>query len=359
MNWNDLRGHGDQVEMLRRSIGRGRLAHAYLFAGPAGVGKSRFARIFAQCLFCERHSDEELLSCGECSGCRQMQSASHPDFFLVGCPEGKGEIPVAVFYGSGEKRGKEGLIHDLSLRPMAGSRRVAIIDDANRMNDEGANGMLKTLEEPPPNSLLILIAENLDAVLPTIRSRCQLLRFGALSTDDVADLLIENELTTDSAEAASVAAMSDGSLQTAAQLLNPALRNLRERLYGFLSEPDMKPLDAAKALTSGLDEISGETHEQRRGAGWLIRFAQEFYRQAVLQLSGEANFSQAIPSQVQQFAQRLRSRGLGGTELAMDLFDRCVLAENHIDWNINPGKAIESLFDDLARTSRSRLAQQA
>ncbi len=357
MNWDDLRGHGDQVTMLRRSIARGRLAHAYLFAGPPGVGKSRFARIFAQCLFCERHSDEELLACGECSGCKQMQAASHPDFFLVGCPEGKGEIPVAVFYGSGDKRGKEGLIHDLSLRPMAGSRRVAIIDDANKMNEEGANGMLKTLEEPPPNSLLILIAENLDAVLPTIRSRCQLLRFGALSTDDVAELLIENEFTADADDAASVAAMSDGSLQTAAQLLNPALRNLRERLYGFLSEPDMKPLDAAKTLTSGLDEISSETHEQRRGAGWLIRFAQEFYRQAVLLLSGESQGGLIIPPEVQQFARRLQSRGLAGTELAMDLFDRCVLAENHIDWNVNPGKAIESLFDDLARTSRSRSAK--
>ncbi|MHC4877705.1 MAG: DNA polymerase III subunit delta' [Planctomycetota bacterium] len=354
MNWDDLRGHGDQVTMLRRSIARGRLAHAYLFAGPAGVGKSRFARIFAQCLFCERHTDEELLTCGECSGCKQMQAASHPDFFFVGCPEGKGEIPVAVFYGSGDKRGKEGLIHDLSLRPMAGSRRVAIIDDANKMNDEGANGMLKTLEEPPPNSLLILIAENLDAVLPTIRSRCQLLRFGALATEDVADLLVESELTTDTAEASAVAAMSEGSLQTAAQLLNPTLRNLREQLYGFLSEPDMKPLDAAKTLTSGLDEIGGDTHEQRRGAGWLVRFAQEFYRQSVLLLSGIAASDATIPTEVQRYAQRLQSQGLGGTELAMDLFDRCVLAENHIDWNVNPGKAIESLFDDLARTSRSR-----
>ncbi|MBI1311908.1 DNA polymerase III subunit delta' [bacterium] len=355
MNWDDLRGHGGQVEMLRRSIARGRLAHAYLFAGPAGVGKSGFARIFAQCLFCERHADEELLACGECSGCKQMQGESHPDFFFVGCPEGKGEIPVAVFYGSGDKRGKEGLIHDLSLRPMAGSRRVAVIDDANKMNEEGANGMLKTLEEPPPNSLLILIAENLDAVLPTIRSRCQLLRFGALSTNDVTELLLEKELTTNATDAASVAAMSDGSLQTAAQLLNPALRTLRERLYGFLSEPDMKPLDAAKTLTSGLDEIGGDTHEQRRGAGWLIRFAQEFYRQTVLVLSGESLAGQSIPSEVQQFARRLQSRGLAGTELAMDLFDRCVLAENHIDWNVSPGKTIESLFDDLARMSRSRV----
>lgn len=338
--------------MLRRSVQRGRLAHAYLFAGPAGVGKSRFARIFAQSLFCERCDDEALDACNECSSCRQMNAGTHPDFFHIGCPEGKNEIPVSAFCGAGDKRGKEGLIHDLSLRPMAGTRRIAVLDDANRMNVEGANAMLKTLEEPPPNSLLILVAENLDAVLPTIRSRCQLVRFAPLATADVADLLLQNEIAANADEAAAAAAMSDGSLQTAGQLLNPALRSLRDRLFSFLASGDLNPLEAAKTMSDGIEELGGDTAEQRRNAGWLIRFAQEFYRQTTLCLSGAAEISSAAGREVETYARQMSSRGAAGSEQVMALFDRCVLAENHVDWNVSPARTLESLFDDLARITR-------
>ncbi|MDA0284258.1 MAG: DNA polymerase III subunit delta' [Planctomycetota bacterium] len=358
MNWDDLRGHRDQIEMLRRSIERGRQAHAYLFAGSPGIGKSRFARIFAQAMFCERHADTELLTCEECSPCRQMNAGSHPDFFSIGCPEGKNEIPVSVFFGSPERRGQEGLIYNLSLRPMAGTRRIALIDDANRMNEEGANAMLKTLEEPPPHSMLILIAENLDALLPTIRSRCQLVRFSSLATDDITDLLLENELASTPEEATAAANMSDGSLHIAAQLLNPALRTLRLKLYESLATSGIRPIEVAKAMTSGIDQIGGDTNEQRRNAGWLIRFAQEFYRQVVLRLSGDGISQGAGSELVERFSSLLTAQGHMGIELAMELFDRCVLAESHISWNIAPTKTMESLFDDLARTIRNGLRPQ-
>jgi len=351
MNWTDLRGHHDRIDMLRRSFGRGRMAHAWLFAGPAGVGKALFARIFAQCLLCESHTDQELLACGSCSGCRQMDAGTHPDFFHVRCPEGKSEIPVEVFLGPPEKRGRAGLIYDLSLRPMAGRRRIAIIDDANRLNDEGANCMLKTIEEPPPDALLILIADNLDAVLPTIRSRCQLIRFSPLNRSDLGELLTSTGLAKDPAEAASVAAISDGSLQTAAQLLNPGLRTLRHRLHEFLSAADINPLEAAKVLGAGLEELGSETSEQRRNLVWLIRFAAEFYRQIVLALSGRAVDTEP-GSPVLVATKRVGSKGLHGLELATLLFDRCLLAESQIDWNISPARVLEALFDDLARTSR-------
>ena len=314
-----------------------------------------FARIFAQSLLCERFADEELDACGECSGCRQMEAGSHPDFFYVGCPEGKGEIPVASFMGEKEKRGQEGLIHDLSLRPMVASRRIAIIDDANRMNEEGANGMLKTLEEPPADSLLILIAENLDAILPTIRSRCQLLRFGALPEHDVAQLLVQHELAESPDEASAAAAMSDGSLQTAQQLLNPELRALREQLYEALSERGLKPLAIGKLMTAGVESLSGNTQEQRQNAGWLIRFTQEFYRQATLVLSGSP--PPVVPREVDHFSLRLSKDGSAGLELAMELFDIAVTAENRVDWNVNPLRTLEALFDDLSLAMRQNTAK--
>lgn len=355
MNWNDLRGHIDQIEMLRRSITRGRLAHAYLFAGPPGIGKFRFARILAQCLFCKRHVADELQTCDECSGCKQVNARTHPDLFVIGCPEGKAEIPAEVFKGDDDKR-NDGLIYDLSLRPMSGGRRIAIIDDANQMNETGANAMLKTIEEPPDDSLVILIADNLEAVLPTIRSRCQVIRFSALTADDVTELLLENVITTDRAEAVTAAAMSDGSLRTASQLLNPALRSLRSKLYEALSAVEMSPLDVAKSIVDVIEEISSDVAEQRVNVGWLVRFAQEFYRQATLLLSGDPSMS-ACATEVATFGKRIQARGLAGIELAMEQFDRAVLAESHIDWNINPARTIESLLEDLARNQRRPVAR--
>jgi len=354
MNWSSLRSHRDQIEMLRRSIGRGRLAHAFLFAGPAGVGKSLFAHIFAQSLLCERIPDADLDACGECPSCRLMEAGSHPDFFTVRCPEGKTEIPVELLKGDQKKRGQDGLIHDLSLRPMVSQLRVAIIDDANRMNSTGFNAMLKTLEEPPSDTLLILIVEKLDGILSTIRSRCQLLRFSGLPDQDVAELLVENQMTSSPAEAQAVASMCAGSLLAAEQLLNPQLRALREQLYGYLSSPQLKPLEIAKAVTAGIDSISGNVHEQRQNAGWLIRFTQEYFRLATLVLSGDSPSS--VPRDVESFCLRHTKSGTAGLELTMALFDLAVVAERRVSWNVNPLRTLEALFDDLAITTRRRAA---
>lgn len=355
MNWSSIRGHSEQVQMLRRSLSRGRLAHAYLFAGPPGIGKSRFARVFAQALFCERHEESELEPCNDCHSCREMNAESHPDFFYISKPEDKAEISVNRFIGEPEKRPRDGLIYDLSLKPMEATRRIALIDDANFMNDEGANAMLKTLEEPPPHSVLILIAENLDAVLPTIRSRCQLLRFSALSQQDVAELLIENEMASSPEDAAAVAAMSEGSLQVAAQLLKPELRQLRDQLSKYLSSADMNPIAAAKTMLEGIDASGHEASENRRNVGWLIRFAQEFYRQATLLITNPNGLNS--PSlEVRSFAERQRKLGTVGLERTLELFDRVLEAEKHISMNIAPARTIDSLFDDLAQLGRRKVA---
>ncbi len=119
----------------------------------------------------------QIEACGECRACRGFAAGNWPDFMEIGLPAGKTEIPISLILGESDKRGREGLCFELSMSPQASERRVALINDAHRMNQEGANALLKTLEEPPSHALILLVCDNPDSLLPTIRSRCQVIRF--------------------------------------------------------------------------------------------------------------------------------------------------------------------------------------
>ena len=352
MIWEHVRGHADQVEMFRRAVRRNRWSQAYLFVGPDGIGKRLFAKTLAQCLFCQQVGDEELDACGECSSCRQMQAGSHPDYLTVGLPEGKSILPIKAFVGDDENRGREGLCYEITLRPMAGDRRVAVIDDANAMNQEAANALLKTLEEPPPFATIILIAHNADGLLPTIRSRCQQVRFAPLPTDEVAELLMSQGLVEDGAEAKAIAGLSDGSLATAAQLLDPGLRELRETLFTGLAAPPQRlsGLALSKSLLESLDKLGSDTAAQRQIAQWLVRFGVDFYRRAMRRLSGSAEGSE-IP-QVEQFAARQDPAAAEDLERIGTLLERLYAAESQLQRSTPVPLCLEGLFDDMARMNR-------
>lgn len=350
MIWEKIRGHEVQTAMFRRAAGRGRLSHAYLFLGPEGVGKKRFAEALAQCLLCERFSEPELEACGECPSCRQMLAGTHPDFHPVGLPAGKSAVPLELFVGDDEHRGREGLCYELSLRPSSGRRRVAIIDDGDRLSQESANALLKTLEEPPAYSLLILIAPSGDGLLPTIRSRCQHVRFSPLPAQDTAELIVELGWTDDSDEAQTVAALSAGSLAVAQQLLHPELRALRDGLYDALSSDRFDSVGLADRMRAGLDELGGETPTQRRNADWLIHFTMEFYRTALRALS-EGNSDTALP-QVQRFVSRFDANSPDDLERIADLLERAELARRQLERHTPVALCLEGLFDDLGRIAR-------
>ena len=276
--WDGFYGHDEQIEMFRRAISRDRLSQGYLFVGPAGIGKRTFAVKLATCLFCERHADEELEACGECSACRQMAAGSHPDFFLVGCPEGKRELPISVFLGEEDERGRAGLCYQLSLSPVSGGRRFAVIDDADAMNEAAANAFLKSLEEPQPGAVLALVAERPDELLPTIRSRCQTVRFSALADRDVAQLLVSQGVAQDRSAAEAAAALAEGSPAVAAKLLDPALRTLREALIEELGKQPFDPSRMAERLVKGIDPFP-DLASQREAVGWIAHFAAAFFQQ--------------------------------------------------------------------------------
>ena len=346
--WDQLYEHSDQIEMFRRSIVRGRLSHAYLFCGPSGIGKATFARLLAQALLCERMPDEEFDACGECNNCKRCVGRTHPDILEVGLPEGKSAIPIAVFAGEKERRGRAGLCYEISLRPMSGTRRIAIINDAESMNVESTNALLKTLEEPPEGCVIILISTNVTGVLPTIRSRCQLVRFRALSDQTVARLLVERELIENADDASAVAALANGSVSTAMQLADSGLRDLRRQLYdGLAKGKSMQPLILAAALSDGISELGGGTPAQRKNAEWLIAFAMEFFRQAI-RLQASPQTTSDVP-QVQSY---LRQHSSGGVDLCGQLLERIYDARDHVAMHTAVPLVFEGLFYDLATIMR-------
>jgi DNA polymerase-3 subunit delta' len=188
MAWEGIEGHDEIVAGMARAASRGRVAGAYLFIGEEGVGKSTFARRLARVLTCESQGDN-FTACGRCRSCVQADAESHPDIDVVAKPEERATIPLDAFIGSPEHRMREGLCWRILLRPAIGQRKVAIILDADAISEEGANCLLKTLEEPPDASVLILVGTALERQLPTIRSRCKVIRFGGLPRNVVEQVL--------------------------------------------------------------------------------------------------------------------------------------------------------------------------
>jgi len=168
VSFDDFRDNRAIAERLRRSLEGGRLAHAYLFVGPRGSGKMAMATTLAQALNCsEAHHD----ACGRCKSCQDIEKGAHPDVHMVR-PESKSRFILVSAIRE--------LENALVLKPAVGRMKVAIVVDAERMNPAAQNAFLKTLEEPPARTLILLLTTEPQSLLPTILSRCLRVSFGAV-----------------------------------------------------------------------------------------------------------------------------------------------------------------------------------
>ncbi len=345
MTWHGIHGHDQIVEQFRCALARRRLASSFLFAGPAGIGKCSFALKLAQALLCSTQPAEDLDPCGDCPPCVQVAAGTHPDLELVAKPRDKSFIPLELLIGDKEHRGREGLCHRIAMKPYMGGRKIAIIDDADHLNVEGANCLLKTLEEPPPRSLLILIGTSPAKQLPTIRSRCQLIRFRPLEPEVVAELLTSQELVSDAAEARRLARYCQGSLSRARELADPELWTFRSQLHEHLAQPVFDSVVFSKTVSAFVDEAGKEASARRARLRQVVGFAAEFYRGLLHAQSGAARSSAAELSPLIQ--QALDNRP-GDTSATATRLDRCLEAAEQIDRNANQSTLIETWLDDLA-----------
>jgi len=154
MGFAEIIGHQRPLEILRLALGNGRLHHAYLFVGPEGSGKRTVALALAKAIHCRETKND---FCDRCPDCARIHAGNHPDVRLVQTLEDKKEISI--------KQVRE-IEKELNFRSFSGKRKIAIIDPATLLNTSSQNALLKTLEEPPQNSLIVLIAPNAGALLP-------------------------------------------------------------------------------------------------------------------------------------------------------------------------------------------------
>ncbi len=245
MPWNDVIDQPRVVETLQRAVASRRVAHAYLFYGPDGVGKRAVALAFAQTLQCKQHGDD---ACGACRACDKVSRLIHPDVqVLLPHPSDADPADIAerlrrlaehpyaavdfvrrpslkdatyasnkqAFYAVGRINAE--LRQSMSFKPMEGRYKVVVMTDADLMRIEAANTFLKLLEEPGPQTVFILTTSRPDRLLPTILSRCQRLRFAPLQAERIEAALVERDRMAPG-PAAALARMANGSYTRALDL---------------------------------------------------------------------------------------------------------------------------------------------
>ena len=266
-------------ERFRRTLSRGRLASTYLFVGPDGIGKRLFATRLAKSLLCPNRSG--LSACENCESCRLHDAGTHPDLLQVAKPEGKSTLPLELFLGKADARLRSGLCHDLALRPLISSRRVAIIDDADYFSVESANCLLKTLEEPPPRSVIFLIGASLARQLPTIRSRSQVVRFNKLSEADISSVLQGSTYGFPANEAESLALASGGTISTALSARDSDLKSAAENLVELLGQSPFDSTRLGQCLEDAVKEGGTEASARRERLHNLLGAMINHYRKGL------------------------------------------------------------------------------
>ena len=367
MSWSDILGHERQLAQFRETVRRGRLAHAYLFVGPAGVGKRRFAMELAKALLCESTDPDELEACGQCDACRLVDAQTHPDLFVVEKPTEEAEEPLWTISKTPvpqpEKKTEERksdvlpihvmreLCRLVTNKPARGRGRIAIITEADALisaTPAAANCFLKTLEEPPPRSLFVLVGTSLDGQLPTIRSRCQIVRFAPLPEAIVKSVLQKHELA-DLGLASRLVKLAAGSPGQALDLADPALWDFRKRLLQGLARPKIDTIGLARSFTEFAEDAGKETVLHRRRAALVLKLLIEAWSDVLDAQMAVA--APAAPAEETALLEPLARRSR--PDQILRVLERCLETEAQLDRYVQVGLVVEALIDALAQILES------
>jgi DNA polymerase III subunit delta' len=345
-------GNGRALEILRRAVLQDRVPHAMIFAGPSGIGKCTLAILLAQRLNCLSPVTDE--ACGRCSACiriravlesRGLQCQSlksggfcgscpnclvrrkcHPDIRLI--------EPEKTTIGIGQIRD---MISEVAFQPLEARFRVVILDPAEQMRAEAHNSLLKTLEEPPSRTIIILITTNPYILLQTIRSRSRLLYFGEISQEQIAQRLIQEGKPAEEARLA--AALSGGSLAAALAFNTGEYRELREQAIRFVE------LILKKGRFSEASGIAAEVAKDKQGFQLWTESAEAFLQDAYYAATAPERVGQRdLLDRLQQLVREVpRSTFVSAIEAVRKL-------KSELQFNVNRQIALEAMFLRLTRS---------
>jgi DNA polymerase III subunit delta' len=338
-----LVGHRRLLTLLSRAVARDTLPPALLLAGPPGVGKRRAALAIAEALNCLKPQDGVVSglsrtdtggefardACGECPACRRIQRGVHPDVIIIE-PGDMGSIKIEQV---------RDVIDRADYRPFEGRRRVVIIDEADALMQAAQNALLKTLEEPPSASIFVLVSSIPDALLPTVRSRCSRLRFPALSTSEVTEILKRDHGYSEQ-DARAVAVDAEGSVGLALQAESADLVDAREgaqRLLDYTAragDPSRR-LDAAREVTARKSTSVGERDQLAaclRALGSLLRDVSILAAGGDRNLIGNTDLESQLASLATSFDGRRTASAYAAVDEALAALERNASPKIVADW---------------------------
>lgn len=344
MSWKKVLGHDAAVASFASAFQRGRLGHAYLFVGPTGVGKHTFACELAKTLLCEQRTSK-FDACDQCDACKLVDAGTHPDLFMVAKPKDMNVLPISLIRRDDKSPDGPVLLEQLAMKPARGKRKVAILDDADDLGTEAANAFLKTLEEPPPGSLLLLIGGlSEDNQLPTILSRCQVIRFAPIAPALVRKVLAANEVS-DSSRQDRLLQLAGGSPGQALAIDDEAIWAFRKQLLDTLQQNKIDPAETAKIWMEFINNAGKDAAAHRQRASLI-------FRMLVVMLDSALKVSLGATIGGMDAAEALALRKLGermGEDRLLALIERALEADRHVDRYVQLVLVIEAFVDALCR----------